>query len=130
MSKIFKIIGKKKVADEKRVIGAYVSILLLEYINLFGMVHSQSLADIVTELLKKWKDEQERRGHFLDALICQVSEMAHKQWLDGINEKDTHSTDFFKFVRSVENELNKKAISQYTISQIIENLKTLNNAKK
>lgn len=127
--KIFKFDYKKKVADEKRVIGAYVSILLLEYINLYGVVYKKPLAEIVTDLLKKWKEEQERRGDFLDALICRVAEMAHKQWLDGINEKDTHSTDFFKFVRSVETELNKKAISQYTISQIIENLKTLNDAK-
>jgi hypothetical protein len=117
------VFKRKKVIEEgktKKVIGAYVSQSLIEYLSLYSMAHGVSNASLIEEQLLIFRKKKEEEGFLMDSLIKSLAATAINIY-ENLDNKEEIS--FESFTADLRIELrSKKELSQNTCKLILKHL--------
>lgn len=120
---VFKKAKKFEDGMNKKVVGAYLPLLLIEFMTLYAMDLSVSNASIIVDLLEAMKLDKEKQGVDKDFLTESLAMKAVAVFKSKDNKKDLKT-----FIADLKKELSKKELSEETVNSLLTIIK--NEAKK
>jgi hypothetical protein len=108
---------KKTKSSQKKVVGAYLPLPLVQQLALYAIVVEGSPSTVIEELVS---EKMQSNNLSKEKLIDAVADCLVRSWL--VYTKEFPKKSYKTFLKSVETELVKKMLDEDTVKQIIEKI--------